>query len=227
MSSAERPSTPPVGGVCFGDLRRLTPVSRHFGFNRGRPVDRYYIEAFLARHANDVRGCVLEIGDDAYTRRFGGARVVRSDVLHVRRDSPHATIIADLTAAGHVPDGSFDCVILTQTLQFIYDVRTALHTLHRILQPAGVALVTVPGITQLDRGEWGSSWYWAFTPVSLRRLLEEQFSPQEIQIEGHGNVLAACAFLQGLAAEELEPSELDFHDPCYPVAIAARVHKPA
>ena len=45
-------TAPPVGKVAFGDLRRLTPISSK-GFDRGRPIDRYYIEAFLAAHSND------------------------------------------------------------------------------------------------------------------------------------------------------------------------------
>src|SRR5690348_8634455 len=36
-----------VGRVNFGDLRRLKPISVVWGFDRGRPVDRYYIEQFL------------------------------------------------------------------------------------------------------------------------------------------------------------------------------------
>ncbi|HEX6050119.1 MAG TPA: hypothetical protein VFZ21_12650, partial [Gemmatimonadaceae bacterium] len=79
---------PPPGAVHLGDLRRLTPISRAFGYDRGGPVDRYYIEGFLARYASDVRGRVLEVGDDSYTRRFGGNRVTRRDVLHVHEGNP-------------------------------------------------------------------------------------------------------------------------------------------
>src|ERR1044071_606160 len=73
---------PPVGSVGFGALRRLTPISREFGLDRGQPIDRYYVEDFLERNAADIRGRVLEVGDDRYTRKFGGGRVSRSDVLH-------------------------------------------------------------------------------------------------------------------------------------------------
>ena len=59
----------------FGDLRRTKPVSSAFGYDRGKPVDRRYIEAFLATNSVDVRGRVLEIGDSAYTRQFGRDRV--------------------------------------------------------------------------------------------------------------------------------------------------------
>ena len=47
-----RRGRPPVGKVDFGSLRRLNPVSTMFGYDRGRPIDRYYIEEdFLARHS--------------------------------------------------------------------------------------------------------------------------------------------------------------------------------
>jgi hypothetical protein len=81
----------PLGSVRFGDHRRLSPISRTFGFDRATPVDRYYIERFLAENAGDIRGRVLEIGDNAYTVRFGGARVERSDIMHVDATNPDAT----------------------------------------------------------------------------------------------------------------------------------------
>lgn len=113
----------PVGGVAYGDLRRLTPISPVFGLDRRLPIiDRYYIEGFLASHAGDIRGRVLEMGDAAYTRRFGGDRVTKSDVMHVVSGNPEATIVGDLTRADHIPSDSFDCIILTQTLQMIVDV---------------------------------------------------------------------------------------------------------
>ncbi|HEX7185059.1 MAG TPA: glycosyltransferase [Thermoanaerobaculia bacterium] len=223
-------SRPPVGGVRLGDLRRLEPVSRAFGFDRGLPVDRHYIEGFLARHAEDVRGRVLEVGDDSYTRRFGGDRVAVRDVLHVSAESPAATIVADLSEGGAdgsgIPSGAFDCAVIVQTLHLIWDTRAAMRTLRRILRPGGVLLLTVPGISPIDAGEWGSSWHWSFTPLSLRRLAEEAFPPDRVEVESHGNVLAACAFLQGLAAGELRPEELDHHDPCYPVVVTLRAIRP-
>src|SRR5262249_53934843 len=167
--STDAATTPGARTVDFGDLGTLEPVSRHWGFDRGRPVDRYYIEAFLEQHAADVRGRVLEVGDDSYTRRFGKDRVIRRDVLHVSADAPGATIVADLADAPHVASESFDCIILTQTLHLVYHVPAALRTLARILRPGGVLLLTVPGITPTTDDDWRSSWYWSFTAASLRR----------------------------------------------------------
>ena len=217
--------TPPVGFVSFGDLRRVTPISRVFGFDRGSPIDRYYIERFLTRFDADIRGRVLEIGDDTYTRRFGKSLVTQSDVLHVSDENPKATIVADLANADHLPSKTYDCIILTQTLQLIYDVRAALLTLQRILNPGGTLLATVPGISKIDHYEWRESWFWSFTSLSIDRLFRETFAGAAIEIETHGNVLASTAFLQGIALEELDGEELDYNDPDYPVTITVRAVK--
>jgi SAM-dependent methyltransferase len=216
---------PRPGWVRFGDLRRVTPFSRRFGYDRGTPIDRVYIEGFLDRNSGDIKGRVLEIGDNSYTLRFGGTGVRRSDVLHVDRGNPHATIVGDLADGTGLPEEAFDCIVLTQTLHLIHDLPRAALNLHRMLRPGGVLLATVPGVSSVDRGQWGSSWHWSFTPLSLERLLAERFGPAGLRIECHGNLLAAAGFLYGLAAEELTPGELAARDDCYPVIVAARAVK--
>jgi glycosyltransferase involved in cell wall biosynthesis/SAM-dependent methyltransferase len=218
---------PPVGWARFGDLRRLEPLSRVFGYERGLPVDRHYIERFLAARAADLRGRTLEVGDDAYTRRFGGDRVERRDVLHAVAGAPGATFVADLAAGDSLPSDAFDCIVLTQTLHFVYDLRAAVATLHRILRPGGVLLATVPGISQISDDEWSRCWCWSLTPISARRLFAEVFPAEAVEVEAHGNVLAATAFLQGLCAGELREEELAHRDPSYPLLVTVRAVKPA
>jgi SAM-dependent methyltransferase len=218
---------PPVGALDLGDLRRLTPISRNFGFDRGTPVDRYYIENFLQDHRADVQGRVLEIGDDSYTRKYGGQKVTKSEVMHVNLQNPGVTIIGDLSRADHIPADTFDCFILTQTLQFIYDPKAAITTIYRILKPGGVLLATFPGISQMalpgSREEWED--YWRFTSHSARRMISEIFPSDNLEIQAHGNVLAAAAFLYGLGAEELSQPELDHHDADYELILAIRAIK--
>jgi SAM-dependent methyltransferase len=215
--------------VAYGDLRRLTPISPVFGLDRGLPIiDRYYIEAFLAKHAADIRGRVLEMGDPAYTSRFGGDRVTRSDVLHYVAGNPKATIVGDLTTADHIPSDSFDCIILTQTLQMILDVRAALHHLHRILKPGGVLLATSHGISRIARREGIDPWgeYWHFTAQSTGHLFGARFPADHLQIVTYGNVLSAAASLYGLAAADLTTQELNHCDPNFEVIVAVRAQKP-
>jgi glycosyltransferase involved in cell wall biosynthesis/SAM-dependent methyltransferase len=225
LALPDRDRVPPVGRVRFGDLRRVTPISQSFGFDRGLPVDRYYIERFLARNASEIVGRVLEVGDDAYTRKFGGSRVTRSDVLHVTAGNPRATFVGDVTDPRVLPDHAFNCIIFTQTLQLIYDVRAAIVQLHRALAPGGVLLVTAPGISQLDRGEWGKTWFWSFTPAAAERLFGDVFGPDAVMIQRYGNVFAATMFLQGLAVEELDTRDLDPIDRAYPVIVSVRARK--
>jgi len=220
-------SSPRVGAVDFGDLGSTRPISLDFGFDRGTPVDRYYVEAFLARHAADIRGRVLEIGDAHYSRRFGGANVTHQDVLHVSRKVPDATLVGDLTEPGVLPAGTFDCIVLTQTLHLIYDMKAALAQVHRGLAPGGVVLLTVPGISQLDRGDWNKTWCWSLTPYSARRLFEELFDENELEVSCHGNVFAATTFLQGVALEEVDRQKLDEVDLAYPVTITVRAQRGA
>jgi SAM-dependent methyltransferase len=213
--------------VIWGSLRRLTPISRVFGYDRGpQSVARYYIDQFIAKHQEDICARVLEIGDNTYTLRFGCDRVQQSDVLHVVPGNFSATIVADLSTAETIPDEIFNCIILTHTLQFIYDFRSALRHLQRVLMPGGVLLATLPGISQISRYDmdrWGE--YWRFTTLSTELLFEEFFPRKNLQITAHGNVVAAIALLHGLASRELRRAELDYHDPDYQVVITVRALK--
>lgn len=214
------------GGVRFGDFGRLEPISREFGLDRGRPIDRYYIEGFLERNAGGIRGRVLEIKDSAFTRKYGGHRVTQSDVLDIEENNKRATIVADLSRAEAVPSDAFDCIICTQTLHFIYEIGAAFRTLRRVLKPGGVLLATFPGIGQTGCAKLDEHYCWALSTLATRRLCEEAFPGAEVEIEAHGNVLAAVAFLEGLAVRELSKEELDYHDPDYELLITLRAVKP-
>ena len=219
---------PPTGQAELGDLRRTAPLCDSFGFSRGKPVDRVYIEAFLARHAADIRGRVLEVQKPAYATRFGAGRVDCIDVVDLDPANPRATVVADLTDAPQLADDAYDAVVLTQTLQLIYRHEVALATVHRVLKPGGVLLITVPGVTTVGVASGDdASWCWSYTRLSLARMLEERFGAGAFEVASHGNVLAAIAFLEGLAAEELTVGELAVQDPDYPLVVVGRAVKRA
>jgi SAM-dependent methyltransferase len=190
-------------------------------------VDRYYIEKFLAEHAADVRGHVLDFGDDSYARKFGGGRVTKVDILHLTADNPRATIVADLSDGEQIPSNTFDCILCTQVLLLVYNIQAAIRTLFRILKPGGVVLVTAPGIQKISRRDMETCGdYWRFTSLSLRRLFEGVFPKDHVESKAYGNVLAAMAFLHGLAVEDLQREALEYHDPDFEVSIALRAVKP-
>lgn len=207
--------------------RRLDPVRRGFGSDAGQPIDRYYIERFLNLHRSDIHGDVLEVRDNRYTWLFGNDWVRRSDVLDIDATNEQATLIADLTRSEGWCASRWDCIILTQVLQQIYELRSALETVYRILKPGGVVLVTLPGITQIDRRAFESGReHWRFTTVSAKRLFSEVFPAHAVDVQAYGNVFAATAFLHGVVVEEVRKEDLDQTDPEYELSIAVRAEKP-
>jgi len=208
--------------IDWGGLRRTEPIGRRFGFDRGRPVDRRYIEGFLDLHRADVTGRVLEIGDANYTKRFGGDRVSRADIYD-RPGNRQATLTGDLGGEANLPAAAFDCMIVCQTLLFIYDLRRAMRNLRAALRPGGVLLLTVPGISQIVREDMDREGdFWRFTTRSLADLASECFDPERIEVRSFGNVLACVAFLHGLAEEDLRGDEIDVCDPDFQLIVTVR-----
>lgn len=216
---------PAIGKVNTGDFDRTKPFSTEFGYDRGGPVDRYYIENFLKKQAGCIKGRTLEIGDNEYTLMFGGDALTQSDIMHVDDKNNKATFVGDLSNAPHLPDNTFDCIVLTQTLHLIFDFKGALDTCYRILKPGGILLLTSPGITPIDHSEWKNIWYWSFTDTALKMLLSKSFPAGEIEIETFGNVHVATAFLYGMGLQEVPKEKLDYHDPHFQVIIGVKAVK--
>jgi hypothetical protein len=206
--------------VIFNDFKSTKPISDQFGFERGTPIDRYYIEQFLKGNCKYVSGSVLEISESHYTKKYGGKNVTCCEVLHIDNSNKNATIIGDLTRIETLPKEQVDCFICTQTFNFIFDIQKAIEGAYYVLKSDGVLLATVAGISQISRYDmdrWGD--YWRFTSASLKQLFEPVFS-KEVQITALGNVLAAVAFLQGIAVEDLpNPTLLDCIDRDYPLIL--------
>ena len=227
IQRALRLQWPRAGNVRFGSLRRTSPISPVFAFDRGLPIDRYYIEQFLGRHRSDLRGRALEFGDTRYLDQFGGDGLRQKDVFSYV-ESAAATVVGDLTGPHVLAAGAFDCIVCTQTVQMIYDIRLAIRRLHAMLKPGGVLLLTANGVVRtgrhLDTDGWGE--YWHLTQQAARSLFEENFDGAWT-VEGFGNVLSAVASLHGLAAHELTREELDSAHRDYDVIVAVRAVKAA
>ena len=216
---------PPAGTVRFGSFRRLTPISPIFAIDRGLPIERYYIERFLDRYRQDIRGRAMEFGDTFYLDRFGDDRVVQKDAFSVVA-GPGVTIVGDLQGDAPLPSGLFDCIVCTQTLQMIVDMPSAVRRLHGMLKPGGVLLVTTHGISKigrhLDTDHWGE--YWRMTQEGARALFRDHFQGTS-EVVGYGNVLAAISTLHGLASSELSAQELDHADRNFDVIVGIRARK--
>ena len=204
--------------------QRTSPLSRNWGYERGGPLDRVYIEQFVQEHAADIRGVVLEVQEADYTRRFGGSAVERSDVVDLAESNGGATVITDLRAAANIPDATYDCVLLTQTLHVVAPMHEAVAECHRILKPGGVLLATLPCLSRvcLEYGRDGD--FWRVTPAGARQLFEPVFG-EGVAVSVFGNVLAGTAFLYGLSASELDERDLSVTDIYNPTMVGVRAVK--
>ena len=110
-------------------------------WSTGRPVLR---RGLLSRHAEDIRGRVLEVQDDSYATHFGAGRLDSIDIVDYTDENAAATLIADLNQPGSLPAERFDCVVFTQTLPVLSDPETAIANIHRSLREGGVVLATFP-----------------------------------------------------------------------------------
>jgi hypothetical protein len=207
---------------------KATPVSRVFGYDRGKPIDRYYIERFLEANKKAVRGRVLEFGDDEYFRKLAAPNSSVS-IFHATEGNAAATIVGDLGSESFLEGRqlAFDCILCTQVVQCIFPIRQAVENLYAMLHPGGVLLLTASGISQISRYDmdrWGD--YWRFTSLSLRKLFETACAGATLEIQAYGNVMAAVGFLHGLSAEELGSAALDKRDPDYEVSLCVLCRKP-
>jgi SAM-dependent methyltransferase len=210
-----------LGVPRWGNLRRTEPFSRHFGFERGTPVDRHYLHGFLDRHRARITGDVLEIQGDGHARRFGHhLRTV--DTVDIN-PAFAPTYTCDLARAdGVIPSDRYDCFLLPNTLCVLRDIEDCLRQALRVVKPGGIVLATTASFVPLNPD---SPDYWRLTADGWREVAARAWPGQSTTIEAHGNCLSAVAAMLGLAAEELRVDELDVADPLYPVLVTLQVEK--
>ena len=207
----------------WGNMRRLTPFSDYFGFERGTPIDRFYVTGFFTTHAHEIKGRVLEIQSTSHAERFGAGVTVLHSIDIDPRFNP--TFCCDLSQTQNViASESYDCFLLPNTLAQVMDLHAALENAYRVVAPGGVILATCPGFVPLipDGKE-----YWHVTADGWQEVFSRACPCSVLEVESHGNCLAAVAAMYGLALEELTPAELDYKDPRYPVLVTVCCRKPA
>lgn len=214
-----------TAGEARAERLAFEPVSRVFGLDRGTAIDRFYIERFLSAHSDRIRGHAMEIGEARYLKAFG-RRLERTEVLIFGSAPKTGERSGDLTRPESLPAAELDAFVCTQTLNFIYDVRSAVAGLHAALKPGGTALVTVAALTPISRHDaerWGD--FWRFTPQGAQRLFEEAFGAGNVEVSIYGNSYAAACFIMGFAKEECDARRLEHRDADYPVVIGINATK--
>ena len=123
------------------ELWELVPV------DRAPPRDLYaWIESLApARAALDL-GC----GDGAMSGAIAAETLTLADVSAIALDRARArmpgTAAVELEPDGPLPfpDGSFDLVVCTETLEHVRDVQLFLSEVRRVLEPGGRLAITTP-----------------------------------------------------------------------------------
>ena len=207
----------------WGNLRRTTPFSATYGFERGLPIDRYYLAKFMAAHRQLITGDVLEIQNSSYTERYGHD-LTRADSFDMEpRFTP--TYLCDFAHCERViPSDSYDCLLLQNTLTHFRELDLCLAQALRVVRPGGTILASAAGLLPLT-GDVPD--YWRMSPHGWRERLGAAWPGSTIEVAGHGNCLAAVAAQLGLAVGELTDAELDVNDPRYPVLTTVCCRIPA
>ncbi len=201
------------------------PASRTFGAERGKPIDRYYIEKFLYENKQRICGETLEIAETTYSIQYGEDRLGHAYMLHVEGWGEDA-IKGNLETGEGIEEYRYDTLVITQTLMFTYDLKSVAKNIYRALKRGGTALITVSGISQISRYDadrWGS--YYSFHEDALHRLFEPLFGQGNVRVESYGNVKTAVAMLYGLCCEDLVVDDFETNDEDYPVIIGAVLKK--
>lgn len=206
----------------FLATKSVKPLSNKFGFDRGEPIDRYYIEKFLQENKNLIKGTCLEIGDNRYTKKFGENRVFKSDVLDIDKKNKKANKIANLKNLKSIKSNTYDCLVITHVLGMIDDYNLAISEMKRVLKKGGALLVTVSSFSPSFDIKYN---FWRFTQTGAQYSFNKHFEKKNVQVFTFGNVLSGQCFWVGMAQEELKKQELDYNDPHFPCIIAVKAIK--
>lgn len=202
----------------------LKPISRRFGLEYGKAVDRFYIEKFLFDNKQYITGDVMEIAENTYTNMFG-ENVNNALALHVNGWGKNC-IKGNLETGEGIVENSVDCLICTQTLEHIFNTKETVRNIYKILKKEGTALITTASIKQIslyDYYNWGE--YWRFTKQTMYRLLTDVFEEEKVEVFSYGNVKTTIAMLYGVCQEQLKSEDFEYNDEQYSLIIAAKVHK--
>jgi hypothetical protein len=202
--------------------RNVDPISIVYGFDRGYPLDRYYIDSFMEDNKDAIKGKVLEVTDRRYTKQFGGDKVTQSDALDINVNNKEANIYGDLRDVKEIESNTYDCFIVTQTYVMIDDYEAAIRESFRILKPGGTLLVTMPCLSPC----WNlKNHHWRFTGASSEYIFGKYVKPENLEVKTYGNALAGQAFWVGMSQQDLTKEELDYNDPFFPIVVTIKAIK--
>lgn len=202
-------------------------IGNDFGFSRGMPIDRWYIHQYFLDNAKLITGACLEFGELTYVNKYGSdvTKKVMFNYSNISRVSS-GEIRGDITIPSQLPELEFDCIVCVNVLNFIYDIKSALLGLGRMLKRNGVIVITVAGpvahISRYDMVRWGD--FWRFTDRTIAQLVSEAGLKVE-DIKTYGNPLSCVTQINGYCVEDIGVDSLLPNHSDYQLVIGLVVRK--
>ena len=203
--------SPAINTIDWGDLRRRFPLCNLFGFTRGTPIDRYYLDKFISEIRPQVAGTVLEVGGVLQNRElYQFSKATEYHTLDIAAN-PGVTSVGDVHDPATFKPESLDAVVIFNVLEHCHNPWVVVQNIYIWLKVGGKCFCMVPSAQRLHDipGD-----YWRPLPDGMQQLFQDY---RQKKLYVYGNPLTVVANFMGISAEELSSDELDDFHPDYPV----------
>ena len=203
--------SPKINTIDWGDLKRRFPLCNLFGFTRGIPIDRYYLDKFISEIRPQVTGTVLEVGGLLQNRElYQFSQATEYHTLDIAAN-PGVTQIGDVHDLAMFKPNSLDAVVIFNVLEHCHNPWIVVKNIYIWLKEGGKCFCMVPSAQRLHDFPGD---YWRPLPDGMQQLFQD-FRQRKLYV--YGNPMTVIASFMGISAQELSHEELnDFH-PDYPV----------
>ncbi|WP_071192531.1 methyltransferase domain-containing protein [Trichormus sp. NMC-1] len=203
----------------WGDLKKTVPICQAFGLTRGKPIDRYYLNKFIAEIYPQITGNILEIGGIPKDKDFYQVNPGSSYQIMNLEPGLGIDIVGDAHDVSIIKPESFDSIITFNVLEHCYAPWQVVENIYTWLKPGGKCFVMVPSAVRLHATPMD---YWRPLPDAMAWMFRN-FSQKKLYV--YGNPISVIASYHGIATEELTTEELDAFHPDYPVATCIAAQK--
>jgi SAM-dependent methyltransferase len=128
-------------------------------------------------HCKDISGRVLSIGasddEDGQGREYRDYFSSASDFVTSEVCSSFGTdLVLDVQSMPEVPDESYDAIFCSGVLEHVFDFKSSVSEMHRVLSPNGILLLGLPFCQGIHHAPTD---YWRFTSFGIQHLLKDGF----------------------------------------------------
>ena len=208
----------PVGSINLGSFANGKPFCHEFGYTRGTPIDRVFLDVFIDTIRDQVYGATLEIGgrkEDKSLYRFQNAEPFETLDVEAGSGADH---VGDAHCITLFRPGSWDSILAFNVLEHCERPWIVVSNFLYWLRPGGMAFCVVPNAQRLHRGPRD---YWRILPDAASSLFSDF---EEVTILRYGNLLTSQAAMSGIAAEELHYA-MAYSDRDYPTVTCISARK--